>query len=84
MFNLKSAEDAKAFAETIAAQAETVRGQDSIVADDKNLLWFCQQLIHHPRRVDPTKTTNVGFLMVSAARTIAEQAAKIAELETAQ
>ena len=47
-----------------------------IPTDPERLRWLCEQLIAYPDRIDERKTTNIKFLMASAARTIAHLADK--------
>lgn len=43
--------------------------------------WLVQQLLAWPRRVDPEKTTNIEYLMKTAAAALASTATKLAEVE---
>ena len=57
------------------------RGKETIVAaPGEQLEWLCHQLAIWPVRVDQNFTTNLSFLMLSAARTIAHQAKTIEDL----
>lgn len=68
--------------QTIDELAFERREDNTIVAQPgEQLDWLCMQLVRYPTRVDETKTTNISFLMCSAARTIAHQAEEIERLK---
>lgn len=54
-----------------------IRDGDTIEATGETLNWLIQQLVHWPTRIDEKSTTNMSFLMCSAARTLA----RLAKLE---
>ena len=65
MMSLGNLEQVKKIRDKMASE-----NPDSMIATGDDLVWLINQLANWPTRVDQQKTTNLRFLMQSAARTM--------------